>query len=56
MIILSAGNNEIFDFATSIGVGLIESSINLTKLILEKKTKIHTFYRICGKLWKSKAI
>jgi nucleoside phosphorylase len=30
--IVSAGKTEIFNFATPIGVGLIESAINLTKL------------------------
>jgi nucleoside phosphorylase len=30
--IISSGNEEIFSFATPIGVGLIESAINLTKL------------------------
>jgi nucleoside phosphorylase len=29
---ISAGKTEVFDFATPIGVGLIESAINLTKL------------------------
>lgn len=36
-MIVCAGESEVFDFATPIGIGLIESSINLTKLILEKK-------------------
>ncbi len=48
MKILSAGNNEIFDFATPIGVGLIESSINLTKLILEEKPKSLLFIGTAG--------
>ena len=33
-MILCAGNNETFDFATPIGVGLIESAMNLTRLCL----------------------
>ena len=37
MIILSAGQSESFDFATPIGIGLIESAINLTKLISNRK-------------------
>jgi len=37
MIILSAGQSESFDFATPIGIGLIESAINLTKLISDRK-------------------
>ena len=48
MIILSAGNNEIFDFATPIGVGLIQSSINLTKLIIKKKPKSILFIGSAG--------
>ncbi len=36
-MIVCAGNNETFDFATPIGVGLIDSAINLTRLIIEKK-------------------
>ena len=36
-MILCAGRNETFDFARPIGVGLIESAINLTKLVLEEK-------------------
>jgi hypothetical protein len=30
-MILCAGNNETFDFAIPIGVGLIDSAINLTR-------------------------
>jgi len=48
MIILSAGNSEIFDFATPIGVGLIHSSINLTKLIIDKKPKSILFIGSAG--------
>ena len=48
MIILSAGNNEIFDFATPIGVGLIHSGINLTKLILENRPKSILFIGSAG--------
>lgn len=48
MIILSAGNNEIFDFATPIGVGLIHSSINLTKLIIKNKPKSILFVGSAG--------
>ncbi|HIP46459.1 MAG TPA: purine-nucleoside phosphorylase [Campylobacterales bacterium] len=36
-MIVCAGNNETFDFATSIGVGLIDSAINLTRLIIEEQ-------------------
>ena len=34
-MIICAGNNETFDFATPIGIGLVDSAINLTRLILE---------------------
>ena len=33
-MIVSAGKNETFPFARPIGVGLVESAINLTKLCL----------------------
>jgi len=33
-MILSAGNEEIFSFARPIGIGLIESAINLTRIVL----------------------
>lgn len=36
-MIVCAGNNETFDFATPIGVGLIQSSIHLTQLVLTNK-------------------
>ncbi len=32
-MIVCAGNNETFPFATAVGVGLIDSAINLTKLV-----------------------
>lgn len=33
-MIVCAGNNEQFDFATALGVGLIQSALNLTKICL----------------------
>ncbi len=36
-MIVCAGNNETFDFAIPIGVGLIDSAINLTRLVIEKQ-------------------
>lgn len=36
-MIVCAGNNETFDFAIPIGVGLIQSTIHLTQLILKNK-------------------
>jgi len=34
-MIFCAGRGETFDFARSIGVGIVESSINLTQIVLE---------------------
>lgn len=34
-MIISAGRNEIFDFALPMGVGLVDMSINLTKFLCE---------------------
>jgi len=36
-MIICAGNNETFEFATPIGVGLVDSAINLTRLIIEER-------------------
>ncbi len=36
-MIVCAGNNETFDFALPIGVGLIESAMSLTRLCLMEK-------------------
>ncbi len=33
-MIICAGNNEIFDFATPMGVGMVDMSINLTKYVM----------------------
>jgi purine-nucleoside phosphorylase len=38
-MIISAGKTEIFKFATPVGVGLIECSVNLTKICSEQKPK-----------------
>jgi purine-nucleoside phosphorylase len=48
MTILSAGDNESFDFAKPIGIGLINSSINLTKFILENQPKSLLFIGTAG--------
>ncbi len=48
MIILSAGNNEIFDFATPVGIGLINSSINLTKIVIKNRPKSILFIGTAG--------
>lgn len=47
-MILCAGRNETFDFARPIGVGLIESAINLTKLVLEEKPAFLFFIGTTG--------
>lgn len=36
-MIFCAGNIESFDFARTLGIGLVQSSITLTKIILEEK-------------------
>ncbi len=47
-MIICAGNNETFDFATPMGVGLIESSINLTRLCLFDKPEFLLFIGTAG--------
>jgi nucleoside phosphorylase len=47
-MILCAGNNETFDFATPIGVGLIESAMNLTRLCLFDKPEFILFIGSAG--------
>jgi len=47
-MILCAGRNETFDFANPIGVGLIESAINLTKRILEENPAFLFFIGTAG--------
>ena len=47
-MILCAGNNETFPFATPIGVGLIESAINLTRLCLFDKPDYIIFIGSAG--------
>lgn len=47
-MILCAGNNETFDFATPIGVGLIDSAINLTRHCLVDKPEFLLFVGSAG--------
>lgn len=47
-MILCAGNNETFDFAIPIGVGLIDSAINLTRLCLVHKPEFLLFVGSAG--------
>jgi len=36
MLVISAGKNEIFDFALPMGVGLVDMAINLTKFLQKR--------------------
>ncbi len=47
-MIVCAGNNEIFSFATPIGVGLQESAINLTRIALFDKPDFLIFVGSAG--------
>lgn len=47
-MIISAGNQESFPFAIPIGVGLIDSAINLTKLCLMQVPEFLIFIGSCG--------
>ena len=47
-MIVCAGRNETFPFAQTIGVGLIESAINLTRLCLFDKPEYLLFVGSAG--------
>ena len=47
-MIICAGNNETFDFASPMGVGLIETAINLTRLCLFDKPDFLLFVGSAG--------
>lgn len=47
-MIISSGNNENFDFATPMGVGLVEMSMNLTRLCLFDKPEFLLFVGSAG--------
>ena len=47
-MIVSAGEGENFEFAKPIGIGLIESSINLTSLVLEELPEYLLFIGSAG--------
>ena len=53
-MIICAGNNETFDFATPIGVGLIESAMNLTRLCLFDKPEFLLFIGSAGSYGEAK--
>ena len=47
-MIICAGNSETFDFATPMGIGLIECTINLTRLCLFDKPEFLLFIGSAG--------
>ncbi len=47
-MIICAGNNETFDFATPMGVGLVEMAMNLTRLCLFDKPEFLLFVGTAG--------
>ena len=47
-MIICAGKNELFDFAYPIGVGLVESAMNLTRLALFDKPEFLLFIGSAG--------
>ena len=47
-MIICAGNNETFDFATPMGVGLVETAMNLTRLCLFDKPEFLLFVGTAG--------
>lgn len=47
-MIVCAGNNETFDFATPIGVGLIDSAMSLTRICLTQKPEFILFVGSAG--------
>ncbi len=47
-MIICAGNNETFEFATPMGVGLIETAMNLTRLCLFDKPEFLLFVGSAG--------
>jgi nucleoside phosphorylase len=47
-MIICAGNNESFDFATPTGVGLVETAMNITRLCLFDKPEFLLFVGTAG--------
>ena len=47
-MIICAGNNETFDFATPMGVGMVETAMNLTRLCLFDKPEFLLFVGSAG--------
>ena len=53
-MIVCAGNNETFSFAVPMGVGLVEMSINLTRLCLMDPPKYLLFVGTAGSYGEAK--
>ncbi|MDD2905755.1 MAG: purine-nucleoside phosphorylase [Sulfurimonas sp.] len=53
-MIICAGNNENFDFAIPVGVGLIETAMNLTRLCLFDKPEFLLFVGTAGSYGEAK--
>ncbi len=53
-MIICAGNNETFDFAQPMGVGLIETAMNLTRLCLFDKPEFILFVGSAGSYGEAK--
>ena len=53
-MIICAGNNETFDFATPMGVGLIETTMNLTRACLFDRPEFILFVGTAGSYGESK--
>lgn len=47
-MIICAGKSESFDFATPVGIGLIESAITLTRIVLSEKPSFLLFVGTAG--------
>lgn len=47
-MIICAGKNESFDFARSVGIGLVESAIQLTRIVIEEKPTSLSFVGTAG--------
>ena len=47
-MIICAGNNETFSFATAMGVALVEMSMNLTRLCMFDKPEFLLFIGTAG--------
>ena len=52
-MIICAGNNETFDFAQPMGIGLIETTMNLTRLCLFDKPEFILFVGTAGSYGKA---